>query len=150
MGRNAPSAAISVMRRMNARSPAPKKTPSSANRTPATGIIPTSQGHSTPACRRTSGIRGEELGHEVMAGGEESADGHAEDEPRDEQATRQGGRRVHCAGAQQAADQRLGGDRDRVERERDEDPELEADRVRGHLRIAHARRDGRREQERGR
>ena len=40
---------------MNRRSPAPKKTPSSANSTPAIGIIPASHGHSTAAWCSTAG-----------------------------------------------------------------------------------------------
>ena len=131
----------SVMRRRNARSPAPKKTPSSANSAPATGIIPTSHGHSTLAWSRTSASEVKSAGTIVRAGGEERADGDAEDEPGHEQAARQRRRGVDGARAEQAADQRLRGDRDRVEHERDEDPELEADLVRGDLGVAHARRD---------
>ena len=54
------------------------------------------------------------------------------------------------ARAELAADDDLTGDRDRVEHEREEDPELERDLVRGELGVAEARHDRAGEQERTR
>ena len=60
IGKNPPTAASNVKLRRNLKSPAPIKTPSRANTTPASGCIITNQGHAIAACAYT---RGSELNH---------------------------------------------------------------------------------------
>ena len=124
--------------RMNALSPAPISTPSRANRTPPTGIIADQPRPQHVGLLHDRRVRAEQARDQRPAGG------RSRRRRRSRRPARSGtpARRcalavVRIAAAQRRADQRLRGDRERIQQQRDEVPQLHADLVGGQLRRAH-------------
>ena len=122
--------------------------PSSAKTAPFSGCINAKSGHRSAASSSTEASPVNARGSTLRAPSISDGKGPAERDGQPDHALARAVGLLPAPGPELAADDDLPGDRDRVEHEREEDPELERDLVRADRRLAEARRDGAREDER--
>ena len=128
-------------------SPAPSSTPSSANTTPARGCIAANHGQASMAWASTSGSGLNSRGSTPASPPITTAKPRTGGEPEDGDPAREVAGVPFPAAAERGPDQRLRGDRHRVEGERAEHPQLQRDLVRGQRGGAEPGRHGGRGQE---
>ena len=117
---------------------APIRIPSSAKTAPFSGCIRANRNQTACVRSTTSSSLVNAYGSTPSSASSTSREHGARRRPRARSSARSPRRRVGVAGAEAAADDHLAGDRDRVEHEREEDPELERDLVRGDRGVAEA------------
>ena len=133
-GRKPTSALTTVAVRMNAASPAPSNTPSSAKTTPAKGNWATMNHHGTPTAASTERSSVNSRGSTGSAGGEHDGQARRRDRRPHRHPPCRRSRERGITGAQRRTDQRLGRDGQRIKNQRKEIPQLQHDLVGGHRR----------------
>ena len=129
-------------------SPAPIRIPSRAKTAPFSGCMSAKIGQSSAHCARTAASSVKTRGRTSESARSATAKTAADDDRERDHPDARVERTLRASCAELPADDDLTGDRDRVEHEREKDPELERDLVGAELRVAEARDDRAGEQER--